>query len=76
MIQETPIQTHAQALHSLHTIHYNIKALAHIAMFISIGSKDFQVEEQELWFLYETLEQLAKQTQSVEYYLKKQRQDN
>lgn len=43
-------------------------------MFLGIGSKECQVEEQELWFLCNALEKLAKQTQACECYLQKQRE--
>lgn len=43
-------------------------------MFLGIGSKEYQVEEQELWFLCNALEKLAKQTRSCECYLQKQRE--
>lgn len=68
------IKTHIDVLDTLSNIHDDIKALAHIAMFLSIGSKECQVREQELWFLCNALEKLAKQTQACECYLQKQRE--
>ena len=52
------IKTHIDVLDTLSNIHDDIKALAHIAMFLGIGSK----------------EKLAKQTQACERYLQKQRE--
>lgn len=68
------IKTHIDVLDTLSNIHDDIKALAHIAMFLGIGSKECQVREQELWFLCDALEKLAKQTQACECYLQKQRE--
>lgn len=68
------IKTHTDILDTLSNIHDDIKALAHIAMFMGFSSKEFQVREQELRFLCNALEKLAKQTQACERYLQKQRE--
>ena len=70
------IQTHTQALDILHTIHCDIVWLSHITMFMSIGLKEAIVEKQELWLLYDKLQEIAKQTQDIENYLQTQTRES
>ncbi|STQ86739.1 hypothetical protein LS73_003405 [Helicobacter muridarum] len=68
----TQIQSKIDAIDALNDIHHDITALAHIAMFLSIGVKELQVEEQELWLLSDTLQNIVKKVQDVEKYLESQ----
>ncbi|STQ86206.1 hypothetical protein LS73_000140 [Helicobacter muridarum] len=72
MSEAAPIKTHIDAIDALNNINYDITALAHIAMFMGIGSKELQVEEQELCLLSDTLQNIVKKVQDVEKYLESQ----